>query len=163
MCRKSSRLDFITCMFSHYTGGTCVRTRRSYALPYVSRGRCGRSCLCSWAATVTLPRIWRGCLKVEEGLEHFKAMLTSKLADAKSALCKRTAGTQKKKNFRSRGHSDCTLLSIHRHVTWNRLNLNTFWEDVWVRALLLQMNQLWQELHQMESSPHSSLSKLARI
>lgn len=49
------------------------------------------------AGTVTLLWIRKGCLKVEEGLEHFKAMLTSKLADAKSALCKWTAGTPKRK------------------------------------------------------------------
>lgn len=59
----------------------------------------------------TVTRLWirKGCLKVEEGLEHFKAMLTSKLANAKSALCKWTASTPK--NPRTEDNS--TVLSIH--------------------------------------------------
>lgn len=68
------------------------------------------------AVSCTLTQLWirKGCLKVEEGLEHFKAMLTSKLADAKSALCKWTAGTPKKKKKSKPGaEEDSTVLSIH--------------------------------------------------
>lgn len=60
---------------------------------------------------MTLLWIRKGCLKVREGLEHFKAMLNSKLADAKSALCKWTAGTPKKSKPGAK--DDLTVLSIH--------------------------------------------------
>lgn len=62
-----------------------------------------------------------GCLKVEDGLEHFKAMLTSKLADAKSALCKWTASTPK--NLSPKAEDNSTVLSIH----WYYLKLEHFY------------------------------------
>lgn len=90
--------------------------RLNYTLPCtVSRRVCTaiiqtltHVCMCVWpflpvqsAGTVTLLWVRKGCLKVGEGLEHFKALLTSKRADAKSALCKWTAGTSKEIQARS--------------------------------------------------------------
>lgn len=74
----------------------------------MNRRACAVSCDCD---SVTLLWLRKGCLKVEEGLEHFKAMLISKPADAKSALCKWTAGTPKIQ-ARSRGRFDCTLNTL---------------------------------------------------
>lgn len=45
------------------------------------------------AGSATLLWMRKGCLKVEEGLEDFKAIFTSKLSDAKSALCRWRANT----------------------------------------------------------------------
>lgn len=72
-------------------------------------------------------------------------MFTSKLADAKSALCKRTAGTPKKKKKKNPSPEPRTipLSSQYTDITWNRLNLNTSGKGVW--TLQLQMNKLWQE------------------
>lgn len=69
---------------------------------------CAFSCDCD---SVNLLWLRKGCLKVEEGLEHFKAMLISKPADAKSALCKWTASTPKKS--KPGAEDDSTVSSIH--------------------------------------------------
>lgn len=77
-------------------------------------------------------------------------MLTSKLADAKSALCKWTAGTPKKKKKGkknpSREPKTSRLYSQYADRTWNSLNLNSSREDVWVCALQLQMKQTPTEI-----------------
>lgn len=64
-----------------------------------------------FVGTVTLQWIRKGCLKVAEGLEHFKAMLISKPADAKSSLCKWTASTPQKKKIQAQSRDDLTVLS----------------------------------------------------
>ncbi len=73
-------------------------------------------------------------------------MLTSKLADAKSALCKWTAGTPKNPSPEPKTFQ---LYSQYTDITWNRLSLNTFREDVSVYALQLQMNRLWKKLYKL--------------
>ena len=77
-------------------------------------------------------------------------MLTSKLADAKSALCKWTAGTPKKKKKKKKGKKNPSreprtsrLYSQYADITWNSLNLNSC---VWVCALQLQMQQTPTEI-----------------
>lgn len=57
-------------------------------------------------------------------------MLTSKRADAKSALCKWTAGTHEKNP--SPEPRTIQWYSQYTDITWNRLNLEALREDVWV-------------------------------
>lgn len=88
---------------------------------------CARLILCvQFDGTVALLWVRKGCLKVEEGLEHFKAILTSKQADAKSALYKWTVGTPKKKEKKSQPGAQDGSAVLNTDITWNRLTLNTW-------------------------------------
>lgn len=114
------------------------------------------------AATVTRLWIRKGCLKVEEGLEHFKAMLISKPADAKSALCKWTASTLKK--FKPRAEDDSTVPSIHWYYL-KQTELKHFW---WACVSVCTPTSNEQPLRGIISNysiswPHSHIQVFAEI